>query len=53
MVAIPGAMDAGLDELKLYAFLALALLIAGSAAFPANRWPIARGKGHAVVHQHH
>jgi hypothetical protein len=53
MVAIPGAMDAGLDELKLYAFLALALLIAGSAAFPADRWLIARDKGHAVVHQHH
>jgi hypothetical protein len=53
MVAIPGAMDAGLDELKFYAFLALALLIAGTAAYPANRWLIARGKGHAVVHAHH
>jgi hypothetical protein len=54
MVAIPGAMDAGLDELKFYAFLALALLIAGTAAYPVNRWLIARGKGHAVVHaQHH
>jgi hypothetical protein len=53
MVAIPGAMDAGLDELKFYAFLALALVIAGTAAYPANRWLIARGKGHAVVHSHH
>ncbi|MDA0159709.1 DUF4396 domain-containing protein [Solirubrobacter ginsenosidimutans] len=53
MVAIPGAMDAGLDELKFYAFLALALLIAGTAAYPVNRWLIARGKGHAVVHAHH
>jgi hypothetical protein len=53
MVAIPGAMDAGLDELKFYAFLALALLIAGSVAYPVNRWLIARGKGHAVVHAHH
>jgi hypothetical protein len=53
MVAIPGAMDAGLDELKFYAYLALALLIAGTAAYPVNRWLIARGKGHAVVHAHH
>jgi hypothetical protein len=53
MVAIPGAMDAGLDELKFYVFLALALLIAGTAAYPVNRWLIARGKGHAVVHAHH
>jgi hypothetical protein len=30
-----------------------ALLIAGVVAFPVNRWLIARGKGHAVVHRHH
>ena len=53
MVAIPGAMDAGLDELKFYLYLALALLIAGAVAYPVNRWLIARGKGHAVVHAHH
>jgi hypothetical protein len=53
MLAIPGAMDAGLDELKFYLFLALALLIAGAAAFPLNRWLIARGKGHAVIHSAH
>ncbi|MEO5576556.1 MAG: DUF4396 domain-containing protein, partial [Gaiellaceae bacterium] len=33
--------------------LAAALLIAGAVAFPVNRWLIARGKGHAVVHAHH
>jgi hypothetical protein len=53
MLAIPGAMDAGLDEPKFYLFLALALLIAGAAAFPLNRWLIARGKGHAVIHSQH
>jgi hypothetical protein len=53
MLAIPGAMNAGLDELKFYVFLALALLIAGAAAFPLNRWLIARGKGHAVIHSSH
>ena len=53
MLTIPGAMDAGLDDVGFYAALAAALLIAGAAAFPANRWLIARGKGHAVVHQQH
>ena len=36
-----------------WAGLAVALLIAGAVAYPVNRWLIARGKGHAVVHQHH
>jgi hypothetical protein len=53
MLAIPGAMNAGLDEPKFYLFLALALLIAGAAAFPLNRWLIARGRGHAVIHSAH
>ncbi len=53
MVAIPGAMDAGLDEPLFWGSLAVALLIAGVAAFPVNRWLIARGRGHAVVHAHH
>ena len=34
-------------------FMLGALAIAGVAAFPVNRWLIARGKGHAVVHAHH
>jgi hypothetical protein len=33
--------------------LALAPGAAGVAAFPVNRWLIAKGRGHAVVHQHH
>ena len=53
MLVIPGAMDAGLDSGLFWISLAVALLIAGAAAFPLNRWLIARGKGHAVVHQHH
>jgi uncharacterized protein DUF4396 len=53
MLAIPGAMDAGLGELRFWASLALALLVAGAAAYPANRWLIARGRGHAVVHARH
>ena len=53
MLAIPGAMDAPLHSLLFWASLAAALAIAGAAAFPVNRWLIARGKGHAVVHAHH
>ena len=53
LLLIPGAMDAGLDEIGFWAALAVALLIAGVAAYPVNRWLLARGKGHAVVHQHH
>ena len=53
LLLIPGAMDAGLDSFRFWASLAVALLIAGTAAYPVNRWLLARGKGHAVVHQHH
>jgi len=53
MLLIPGAMAAGLDNVGFYAALTLALIIAGAAALPANRWLIARGKGHAVVHRYH
>lgn len=53
MLAIPGAMDAGLGSTLFWGSLALSLAIAALAAFPVNRWLIARGRGHAVVHQHH
>jgi len=53
MLLIPGAMEAGLTNLLFWGSLAIALLIAGAVAFPVNRWLIARGKGHAVVHEHH
>ncbi len=53
MLLIPGAMEAGLTNFLFWGSLAVALLIAGIAAFPVNRWLIARGKGHAVVHAHH
>lgn len=53
MVVIPGAMDAGLDSSLFWVSLVVALLVAGAAAFPVNRWLISRGKGHAVVHEHH
>jgi hypothetical protein len=53
MLVIPGAMDAGLDTGLFWGSLAVALLIAGAAAFPINRRLISHGKGHAVVHGHH
>lgn len=53
MLLIPGAMDAHLDSFLFWGSLAVALIIAGVAAFPVNRWLIARGRGHAVVHAHH
>ena len=53
MLAIPGAMDAGLGNPLFWGSLAVALLIAGAFAFPVNRWLISRGRGHAVVHSFH
>ena len=53
MLAIPGAMEAGLDNVRFWGSLAFALVVAGAAAFPVNRWLIARGRGHAVVHALH
>jgi len=53
ILAIPGAMEAGLTDFLFWASLAGSLLVAGAAAYPANRYLIARGRGHAVVHAHH
>jgi Domain of unknown function (DUF4396) len=46
-------MEAGLTNLLFWGSLAFALLVAGVVAYPANRWLISRGRGHAVVHAHH
>lgn len=51
VLTIPGAMNAGLDSLLFWGSLAFALVVAGLIALPVNRWLIARGKGHAVIHQ--
>jgi len=53
MLIVPGAMDAGLSDLFFWATLVVALVLAGVAAYPVNRWLIRRGEGHALVHQHH
>jgi hypothetical protein len=46
-------MDAGLTDPLFWGSLAVALLLAGIAAFPVNRWLVGRGKGHAGLHGHH
>jgi hypothetical protein len=53
MMLIPGAMNAPLDSLLFWSSMIISLAVAGIVAFPLNRWLIARGKGHAVAHQHH
>jgi hypothetical protein len=53
MLVIPGAMEAGVASPLFWGSMALSLLLAGAVAFPINRWLIARGRGHAVVHKHH
>jgi hypothetical protein len=53
ILVIPGAMDAGLGEPLFWGSLALALAVAFPPTFVVNRWLIARGRGHAVVHAHH
>jgi hypothetical protein len=53
ILVIPGAMEAGLTDMLFWGSLAFSLIVAFVAAFPVNRWLIARGKGHAVVHAHH
>ncbi len=50
MLAIPGAMEAGLGNELFWGSLSVALVVAGMVAFPLNRWLLARGKGHAAVH---
>ena len=53
ILVIPGAMEAGLDSGLFWGSLALALAVAWVFAYPVNRYMIARGRGHAVVHEHH
>jgi hypothetical protein len=53
VLAIPGAMEAGLTSWLFWASIAGGFAIAFPFAFLANRYLIARGKGHALVHEHH
>ncbi len=53
MAAIPGAMDAGLVNPTFWLSMMLALTVAFFAAWPVNRYLLARGKGHALTHGYH
>ena len=53
MLVVPGAMEAGPGSFLFWGSLAFALAMAFVAAFPVNRYLIARGRGHAVVHEYH
>ncbi|MFI7599428.1 DUF4396 domain-containing protein [Actinoplanes sp. NPDC049681] len=53
IVAIPGAMEAGLDNALFWGALAGSLAVAFLLTTPLNRWMISRGRGHAVVHHYH
>ena len=53
MVALPGAMDAGLVNVVFWLGMMAALAVAFVAAFPVNHLLLQRGKGHALTHQYH
>jgi hypothetical protein len=53
VLAVPGAMEAGLTSLLFWGSLVFSLLVAFVVTVPVNRALIARGKGHAVVHEFH
>ncbi len=53
VLVVPGALAAGLGDALFWWSLAVGLAIAFVLALPVNRWLIARGRGHAVVHELH
>ena len=53
VLAVPGALDAGITSALFWLSLAGSLVIAFVVTTPVNRWLMSRGKGHAVVHAYH
>jgi len=53
IAVIPSALEAGLGDPLFWGSIAAGFAIAYPFAFWANRYLIARGRGHAVVHEHH
>jgi hypothetical protein len=53
ILAVPGAMEAGLVDALFWGSLAFSLAVAFVVTVPVNKWVMGRGKGHAVVHQMH
>jgi hypothetical protein len=53
ILAVPGALAAGLADGLFWWSLAVSLVIAFVLTVPVNRWLISRGRGHAVMHELH
>jgi hypothetical protein len=53
VLVVPGAMSAGVIDPLFWGSLLVGLVIAFAAAYPVNRWLVARGRGHAAVHSAH
>jgi hypothetical protein len=53
ILLVPGAMEAGLGDVRFWAPLLGGFVIAWPFAFAVNRAMIGRGKGHAVVYEYH
>jgi hypothetical protein len=53
VVLWPGALEAHVDDPIIYIAVAVGFVIAYPFAFLANRYLIARGRGHALVHEYH
>jgi hypothetical protein len=53
LLLIPAAVSAGPNTLLFWTSLAASLMIAFVVAVPVNRYLMSRGKGHALVHEHH
>ena len=53
ILAVPGAMAAGLTDRLFWWSLLVSLLVAFVVTVPVNAWLISRGRGHAVIHELH
>jgi len=53
VLLVPGAINAGLNTALFWISLAASLIVAFIITVPVNRWLIARGLGHAVMHEYH
>jgi hypothetical protein len=53
ILLVPGAISADLSDSLFWWSLGVSLAVAFVAAVPVNRWLIARGRGHACVHDLH
>ena len=53
ILAVPGALAAGLSDSLFWWSLLVSLVVAFILTVPVNRWLISRGRGHAVIHELH